>query len=134
MADDLERLRFVAEADVLKAGQLAGHFRRSPSGGVSFNYLPDYNGVPVATSLPLGTGPVASAGGGLPAFIAGLLPEGHRLTVLRRAAKTSMDDELTLLLAIGSDVPGDVQVVPAGTSPDALPPLAASEASTLEFA
>lgn len=134
MADDLERLRFVAEADVLKAGQLAGQLRRSGSGGVSFNYLPDYNGVPVATSLPLGTASVTSTGGGLPAFFAGLLPEGHRLTVLRRAAKTSMDDELTLLLAIGSDVPGDVQVVPAGTSSDALPPLAASEASTLDFA
>lgn len=134
MGDDLERLRFVAEADVHKAGRLAGQLRRSASGGVSFNYLQDYNGVPVATSLPLGPASVTSTGGGVPAFFAGLLPEGHRLTVLRRAAKTSMDDELTLLLAIGSDVPGDVQVVPAGTTPAARPPLAGSEASTLDFA
>lgn len=134
MADDLERLRFVVEADVYKNGQLAGQLRRSSSGGVAFNYLPDYNGTPVATSLPLKTGPVASAVGGLPTFFAGLLPEGHRLTVLRRAAKTSMDDELTLLLAVGSDVPGDVQVVPVGEPPTTLAPLAASEAAALDFA
>jgi len=50
-------------------------------------------------------------------FFAGLLPEGHRLTVLKNAAKTSFDDELTLLLAVGADVPGDVQIVPSGKEP-----------------
>ncbi|WP_417218509.1 type II toxin-antitoxin system HipA family toxin [Arthrobacter sp.] len=73
-------------------------------------------------------------GGGLPAFFAGLLPEGHRLTVLRRAAKTSMDDELTLLLAVGSDVPGDVQVVPEGEPPVTPEPRAGSAAASLDFA
>ena len=33
---------------------------------------------------------------------------------MRRAVKTSADDELSLLLAVGRDAIGDVQVVPAG--------------------
>ncbi len=37
--------------------------------------------------------------------------------MLKNATKTSFDDELTLLLAVGSDVPGDIQVVPAGEPP-----------------
>jgi serine/threonine-protein kinase HipA len=52
-----------------------------------------------------------------------MLPEGRRLVALRREVKTSADDELSLLLAVGADVIGDVQVVPEGetpTQPDAL--------------
>lgn len=47
----------------------------------------------------------------MPAFFANLLPEGRRLTALRRATKTSADDELSLLVAVGSDPVGDVQVL-----------------------
>jgi serine/threonine-protein kinase HipA len=36
--------------------------------------------------------------------------------------KTSADDELSLLLAVGADVIGDVQVVPRGVTPAAIPP------------
>jgi len=55
--------------------------------------------------------PVVRPGGALPAYFAGLLPEGRRLSALRRAVKTSADDELSLLLAVGADAIGDVQVV-----------------------
>jgi serine/threonine-protein kinase HipA len=41
---------------------------------------------------------------------------------LRRAVKTSADDELSLLLAVGADAIGDVQVVPAGVTPAEVPP------------
>lgn len=58
------------------------------------------------------------------------LPEGHRLTVLKNAAKTSFDDEMTLLLAVGADVPGDVQVVPVGEKP--IEPDALADASSPE--
>jgi serine/threonine-protein kinase HipA len=71
----------------------------------------------VAFTLPLTPEAVETPHGALPAFLAGLLPEGHRLTVLKHAVKTSFDGELTLLLAVGSDVPGDVQVVPSGHPP-----------------
>jgi serine/threonine-protein kinase HipA len=47
----------------------------------------------------------------VPPFFANLLPEGRRLAALRRSVKTSPDDELSLLLAVGSDPVGDVQVL-----------------------
>ncbi|MET3950361.1 HipA domain-containing protein [Arthrobacter sp. UYEF36] len=120
MAAGLQDLKFVRDADVYKGGILAGHLSRTGFGGVRFSYAPEYlagNGPAVAVSLSLTGDAVETPGGALPAFFAGLLPEGHRLTVLKNATKTSFDDELTLLLAVGADVPGDVQVVPAGELP-----------------
>lgn len=111
---DLESLRRVGSADVYKAGQLAASINRTSAGGTEFAYIPGYAGDPVASTLPVGTAVIRNGSGSLPPFFAGLLPEGHRLTVLRRAVKTSADDELSLLLAVGADVPGDVQVIPAG--------------------
>jgi serine/threonine-protein kinase HipA len=120
MAAELQDLRFVRSADVYKNGHLAGSLARTDDGGVRFSYRSDYleGGYPaVAVSLPPSGVAVEAPAGALPAFFAGLLPEGHRLTVLKNATKTSFDDELTLLLAVGADVPGDVQVVPAGKLP-----------------
>ncbi len=120
MPAELQDLRFVRAADVYKNGVLAGHLARTGHGGVRFSYRAEYlaAGHPaVAVSLPPSEAAVEAPAGALPAFFAGLLPEGHRLTVLKNATKTSFDDELTLLLAVGSDVPGDVQVVPAGELP-----------------
>lgn len=117
---NLEMLKRVVAADVYKNGTLAGTMGRMDSGVVRFAYTSDYlaAGHPqVAFSLPLSSDPVETTNGAIPAFFAGLLPEGHRLTVLKNAAKTSFDDELTLLLAVGADVPGDVQIVPAGEAP-----------------
>lgn len=110
----------VQRADVYKAGQLAATLTRSPD-GVSFSYTRDWvanAGRAVATTLPVTTTPVLAAGGAVPPYFAGLLPEGRRLSALRRSVKTSADDELSLLLAIGSDPVGDVQVVPEGLAPD----------------
>jgi HipA N-terminal domain len=59
----------------------------------------------------------------VPTYFAGLLPEGRRLSGLRRAVKTSADDDLTLLLAVGLDPVGDVQIVPAGLHPAPAQPL-----------
>lgn len=136
MAAELQRLRFVAEADVYKQGILAARLSRTDDGGTSFGYLPAYaeKGLPgIASTLPVGNEVVTPAGG-VPAFFAGLLPEGHRLTILRDAAKTSFSDEMTLLLAVGADVPGDVQLVPRGEIPAEPEPLAdADNPSTLDF-
>jgi len=121
----LAELPRVAEADVYKAGRLAGRLLRR-SDRVEFVYRAEYveeHGEAVATTLPLGVEPVASPAGAVPPFFAGLLPEGRRLSALRRAVKTSADDELSILLAVGSDTVGDVQVVPAGTAPSAAEPL-----------
>lgn len=130
---ELGTLRFVTRADVYKAGILAGALDRVPSGEVTFRYHEGYDGVPVATTLPVTDAPVTRPGGGLPPFFSGLLPEGHRLAVLRRELKTSADDEMTLLLAVGADAPGDVQVVPAGSTPEEPAPLADADPALLDF-
>ncbi|MEV6063887.1 type II toxin-antitoxin system HipA family toxin [Nocardia asteroides] len=131
---DLEVMRWVRSADVYKSGSLAASISRTPNGDTEFSYLPGYAGDPVASTLPVGSGPVRSGSGSVPAFFAGLLPEGHRLSVLRRAVKTSPDDELSLLLAVGADAPGDVQVFPAGTEPTDVPALVdCASADELDF-
>jgi serine/threonine-protein kinase HipA len=115
----------VERAVVLKQGVMAGRLRRRTD-AVVFDYDEDYvaaGGPPVATTLPVGRDPVVThAAGALPPFFSGLLPEGRRLTALRSAAKTSADDELTLLLAVGGDAVGDVQVVPEGDEGTAVEP------------
>jgi serine/threonine-protein kinase HipA len=121
--DDLEQLRAVDVADVFKSGLPAATLRRGPS-GVEFAYLRtwlDANGAPIASTLPLTSETLIRGGGALPSYFAGLLPEGRRLGALRRAVKTSADDELSLLLAVGADAVGDVQVVPSGVAPAEVP-------------
>jgi serine/threonine-protein kinase HipA len=109
-------------ADVYKGDRLAATLTRSDD-GVRFRYRADYladPGPPVASTLPLTDEPQTSAAGAVPAFFAGLLPEGRRLASLRRAVKTSADDELSLLLAVGADPVGDVRVVPENAAPTAV--------------
>jgi serine/threonine-protein kinase HipA len=120
----LEHVRFVEAADVYKAGAPAASLRRSGR-GVVFAYDEDYRaggGPPVASTLPLSAEAMVTPAGAVPAFFAGLLPEGRRLAALRRAVKTSADDELSLLIAVGADAIGDVQVVPHGQPPARPPP------------
>lgn len=129
--NSLEQLRTVKRADVWKQDAHVATLVRKEDGGVTFAYLPGYAGPPVAKSLPVVDGGVDSQGGALPAFFTGLLPEGHRLSVIRKLVKTSLDDELSLLLAIGNDLPGDVRVVPTGTKP--VPPVQQGEPGHLDF-
>lgn len=109
-------LKGVEAAGVWKRGQLAARLTRT-GGDVAFEYDAAYEGPQVAFTLPRDVGVVRRAAGALPPFFSGLLPEGRRLTAIQRAAKTSLDDELTLLLAVGAETVGDVQVLPAGTEP-----------------
>lgn len=112
-ASDAER------ADIYKGGALAARFIRTEN-GTEFRYLPEWiggGGAPIASTLPVAEEPVVTDGGALPPFFSGLLPEGRRLSALKRAVKTSLDDELGLLFAVGTDPVGDVQVVPSGQEP-----------------
>jgi serine/threonine-protein kinase HipA len=107
-------------ADVYKAGVLAARLERH-DGGTRFSYLPAYlasGGPAVASSLPLTAVPVLSAAGAAPPYFTGLLPEGRRLNALRRSVKTSVDDELSLLIAAGANPVGDVQIVGHGEKLD----------------
>ncbi len=106
-------------ADIYKGERLAGTITRS-SGDVEFTYAPAYladDAPPVATSLPRREAPYRRSGGAVPPFFAGLLPEGARLEAVIRAVKTSADDELSLLLAVGSETVGDVRILPHGEVP-----------------
>ncbi|WP_395638759.1 type II toxin-antitoxin system HipA family toxin [Pseudolysinimonas sp.] len=110
----------MTDADVYKGGTLAARLIRR-NDGVEFRYTEVYlnrGGPPVASTLPLTAEPRLTPAGAVPPFFAGLLPEGRRLTNLQRSLKASADDELSLLLAIGGDTVGDVQVVPTGSVPD----------------
>ncbi|MFE4226299.1 type II toxin-antitoxin system HipA family toxin [Arthrobacter sp. NPDC056886] len=107
-------------ADIYKAGVLAARLERH-DGGTRFSYLPAYlasGGPAVASSLPLTPEPVLSAAGAAPPYFTGLLPEGRRLNALRRSIKTSVDDELSLLIAAGANPVGDVQIVGHGEKLD----------------
>ena len=110
----------VEQADVRKSGRLAARLRRDGD-DVVFSYEPDYladlDAPAIATTLPKDVEPVRSTAGSVPPFFAGLLPEGARLQAVTAGARTSADDQLTLLLVVGADAIGDVQVVPAGTYP-----------------
>lgn len=120
----LEDLKAVVRADVYKDGELAAHLTRGEAGMVEFAYTADWvrnAGRAVATTLPLTPMPVVTRGGAVPAFFAGLLPEGRRLSALRQGVKTSADDELSLLLGVGGDTIGDVRVVPDGETLDRVP-------------
>lgn len=123
--------RDVCRAVVRKAGVPAAMLTRE-RGVVTFAYLDDYDGSAVATTLPLDAPPVTTVGGALPPFFAGLLPEGRRLTALRQAVKTSADDELSLLLAVGGSTIGDVTVVAEGEDPT--PPTPLVDSDELRFA
>ena len=107
-------------ADIYKTGVLAARLERH-DGGTKFSYLPAYlasGGPAVASSLPLTPDPVLSAAGAAPPYFTGLLPEGRRLNALRRSIKTSVDDELSLLIAAGANPVGDVQIVGHGEKLD----------------
>ena len=114
---ELLDLRFITDVDVYKAGVRAATLHRDADGTTTFAYDADYvglGGAPISFSLPVDAPPVKTTSGGLPPFFSGLLPEGFRLTQLIKDVKTSPDDELSLLLAVGQDAPGDVQIVPKG--------------------
>lgn len=126
--------RRVRRAEVYKGGRPAATLTRGDN-GVTFAYEPSYDGLPVAHTLPLGTR-LTTVGGALPPFFSGLLPEGRRLNTLQRRVKTSADDDLSLLLAIGDDTVGDVAVVAEGTEPTTSAPRIGSldELAEIDFA
>jgi serine/threonine-protein kinase HipA len=132
----LRQLRLVKTADVYKADRRAGELHRLHD-RTEFRYLPAYldaSGPPVAWSLPRQAQPFTAPAAAVPAFFAGLLPEGRRLTALRRSVGTSADDEFSMLLAVGSDAIGDVQVIPAGEAPPEAKPIVVDDFGEVVFA
>lgn len=133
---DLDRNFPRVHADVYKAGRLAAQLNRSAL-GVDFFYTKEYladPGPPVASTLPLTDTVRVTPAGAVPPYFAGLLPEGRRLSALRRAVKTSADDELSLLIAVGADTIGDVQIVAARETLPTEPETVQLDPDTTRFA
>lgn len=118
MTIELDLLRNVERAQVRKGDVPAGTLARRPDGGVEFRYLESYlareDAPGIAFTLPRSDEPVVAPAGAVPPFFAGLLPEGVRLQAVVTATRTSADDHLSLLLAVGEDAIGDVTVSPEG--------------------
>lgn len=122
---DVRDFRDVSDADVYIGDGIAARLSRRAGDEIAFEYLDDPTPSPgpvrdrsVSWSLLRSASyPRITTGGAVPAFFAGLLPEGVRLGVLTTSAKTSADDHLTLLLAIGADTIGNVRVFPTGVKP-----------------
>lgn len=131
-----EDAKRVQRAVVYKNGVAAATIERSARTGVVFSYLPAYleaGGQALAATLPALSTPVKLAHGTVPAFFAGLLPEGERLAKLRWVVKTTLADEMSLLIAAGQDPVGDVQILPAGATPVDPEPLALLPAELSDF-
>ena len=119
MISDPYEIKAVDVADVFKGDTRAGRLRRKAD-HVEFSYDAGYlreGGRRVASTLPARREPYVTPGGAVPAFFAGLLPEGARLQAIVEGVKTSADDEMSLLLAVAGDTVGDVTVVPVGERP-----------------
>ncbi len=118
-------LREINAADVYIGNDPAARLSRERGDTVSFDYLADQDlsagnlrARSVSWSLLRSNEyPLRTTGGAVPAFFAGLLPEGVRLGVVTSSTKTSADDHFTLLLAIGADTTGNVRVYPSGAEP-----------------
>lgn len=130
MTARLDELIEVDVADVYVNRERVASMRRLPA-AVEFRYDPSAPAeLAVATTLPVSDEPILTAGRAVPPYFAGLLPEGRRLTALRTALKTSADDDFSMLLAIGGDAVGNVQVVPHG---EAAPPFGGVEPDAPEL-
>jgi len=130
----LDELVRINEAVVYADVQRVGVLRRTAI-DVEFLYDSDHRGPALATTLPVRPEPFSTGRpGSVPPFFAGLLPEGRRLTALRRAVKTSADDDLSMLLAVGSDTIGHVRVLPSGVEPEDEPPAGIETFAQVRFA
>lgn len=115
--------RSVERLDIYRNTTLAGSLRRT-SHGALFEYDRAFFeahhdlGGGIATHLPYARRTIETRGVNLHTYFAGLLPEGLRLRALVARAKTSEDDQFTLLVAAGADCVGDLFPVLPGSRPD----------------
>ncbi len=115
----IDELKQITHADVYKKNILAGVLSRT-SRGCKFEYNENFlalNSEGISYHMPIAQETYETSGVNLPPFFAGLLPEGLRLNALIEKIKTSADDLLSLLLAIGANCIGDVNVCPSGENP-----------------
>lgn len=125
--------RFSHELKVSIAGTPCGLLREDSHGALSFEYLPEYRGVPLSLSMPIG---LATYGDRVVRpYLMGLLPDSE--TTRASIAATygiSGDNPFRLLGAIGLDCPGAVQIfnpenIQSSSQDDELIPISDAEIS-----
>lgn len=104
-------------AEVYVHDVLAGFLKEHETGSrYSFSYLPGYGGPPVSLTMPLKEEVYFFQE--FPPFFDGLLPEGVQLESLLRRKKIDKNDYFSQLLAVGSDMVGNVTVYPSALPAD----------------
>lgn len=81
----------------------------------SFTYDETYSGAPISLTMPPRKEPYPFRA--FPPFFDGPLPEGEQLEALLRSRKIDREDFLAQLLAVGSDLVGNVTVFPEAPAP-----------------
>lgn len=116
----------MADLSVVINGQIAGRITRTGARGAELEYEPDWEGVPLSTSLPATRRRHGAAA--VTPYLWGLLPDNDNVIQRwAREARVSATDIVGLLAAVGEDVAGAAQYVPAGADNEA------SQPGTIEY-
>ena len=95
-------------------GVRVGVLLELPGGGSRFSYDADWvkrpGAIPISLTLPVREEPYVSRT--LHPFFENLLPEGWLLEISTKKLKIAKDDAFGLLLALGADCVGAVEVLP----------------------
>jgi len=96
------------------AGRRVGTIEEVETGGIRFTYDKDWvarkDTVPISQTMPLREEPYSSRG--LHPFFENLLPEGWLLEIATSKFRIPRDDAFGLLLALGADCIGAIEVLP----------------------
>ena len=136
MAERQERQR-VNSVDVCLGDVHVGRIMRAAGGNIFFVFDESYAEKPQRPLLSLSyqtaagelSGHMRGYSGRVPPFFANLLPEGELRNILAKRANVAPQDELSLLCALGEDLPGAVRVA-ASSSANETDPSLHSHAST----
>jgi HipA-like protein len=113
--DAVLRVGRLRRGEVRLAGRYAGVLEELPGRRTRFvyatEYLLDADARPLAPTMPLRRAPYERDG--LHPYFANLLPQGAMLDIKARAHRLNASDSFGLLLALGADLPGAVEVFEA---------------------
>lgn len=102
-----------------------GKLERTASGGVVFQYAPDYaardDAMPISLALPIAPEPFGDHR--TRAFFANLLPENEQLERVMAREGLDRGDVVGLLYHLGADCPGAISCLPEGAPPVKVPGL-----------
>ena len=114
----LSDIKKISELKIYKNSEFAGVLKRTPQGcefRLAENFITKTTVPYFSYCIKNTADPLIINGDNLPAFFAGLLPEGRRFNALVKKIKTSEDDLFSLFSMVGGDCIGDIDT--GGSSP-----------------